>query len=297
MTDLAAHAVGYAAGVIMVGAVPARLLLRGWNGPADASAREGAIARLTVLTFGAALLLPVAALLALRAQAAQLVDEGEVLAWPHYLAALESGWGNVWRAQAVAAVFAVLAWMPARGRPFFGTRLAPLAALGVAVTFALAGHPRVVPSGIVLGVLTGALHFIGAGLWLGTLALLAATAWSGTEEGRGDRVKRIIVSFSPVALVGASITGLSGTLLAWQTVGAWSALLTTTYGRTLSLKLLLLTGVAALGAYNWRVLQPRLASGTVTYALRRSALIELGLGAALLAVTATLVTLPAPGIL
>jgi putative copper export protein len=60
-------------------------------------------------------------------------------------------------------------------------------------------------------------------------------------------------------------------------------------------KLCCLGGVAALGAYNWRVVQPKLEAGAGDDLLRRSAWTELALGAVLLIVTAVLVALPAPG--
>jgi len=159
----------------------------------------------------------------------------------------------------------------------------------------LTGHARAMFHGSVLGVLTGACHVIGAGLWLGTLVVLAFTAWIGPIDGRVGRVTRIITAFSPIALVGASLTALSGVVSAWQTVGSIHALTGTEYGRTLLVKLCCLGGVAALGAYNWRVVQPKLEHGAGDDLLRRSAWTELALGALLLIVTAVLVALPAPG--
>lgn len=299
MLDLsaAARALGFAGALVCIGAIPARTLLRrSWNAEGDIDALRAAQHRLTWLVFGASLLLPLAVLAALRAQALQLVDEGERLGATQYGLALASGWGTAWRAQAAAAALAVVAWLPRNGQPRLGPRLAPLAALAVAATLPLTGHFRVVPSGVLLGVLTGALHLIGGGLWLGTLAIIAAVGWSGAGEGRQGRVARLITSFSPLALTGAALTGLSGVVTAWQTVASFSALTGTPYGRTLLLKLSCLVGVAALGAYNWRVVQPRLAAGTGEGILRRSALTEITFGAILLVITALLVVLPAPGL-
>ena len=291
------RALGYAGALVCIGAIPVRTLLRrSWSDETDAEARTAAQQRLTHIAFAASLLLPLAALVALRSQALQLVDEGERLSGTQYGLALASGWGAAWRAQAAAAVLAVVAWLPRRGQPRLGPRLAPIAALAVAATLPLTGHFRVMPSGVLLGVLTGSLHLIGGGLWLGTLALVASVGWIGGAEGRGSRVARLITSFSPVALTGAAITGLSGVVTAWQTVGSIAAITGTPYGRTLLLKLGCLVGVAALGAYNWRVVQPRLAAGTGEGLLRRSALTELTLGAILLVITALLVVLPAPGL-
>jgi putative copper export protein len=291
------RAAGYSGALVCIGAVAARQLLRRtWAGEGDAPAREEAIRRLGLLAFGAALLTPIAVFASLRAQATQLLDEGETLTRAHYGVALASRWGAGLKAQGVAALFAVLAWVPWKGRPWLGARLTGLAAIGLAATFPLTGHARAIFHGSWLGVLSGAVHIIAAGLWLGTLAVLASVAWSGDAAGRGSRVTRVIGAFSVVALIGASCTGLSGLLTGWQTVGSFAALTGSDYGRVLLLKLGCLTGVAALGAFNWRVVQPRLEAGTGDGLLRRSAWAELGLGAVLLLVTAILVALPAPGL-
>jgi putative copper export protein len=52
--------------------------------------------------------------------------------------------------------------------------------------------------------------------------------------------------------------------------------------------------VAATGAYNWRVVLPRLRRGE-SAPIRRTATLETVVGLALLAVTAVLVSLAAPG--
>ncbi|HET7040398.1 MAG TPA: CopD family protein [Gemmatimonadales bacterium] len=299
MIDVAAlaRALGYAGALVVVGAVIARSLLRqSWHAEGDAAARSIAQHRLALLTFGATFLLLFAAAMALHHQALDLVDEGETLSAAQYRLALASAWAAGWKAQVAAALLALVAWLPGRTRPYFGARLAPLAALALAATFPLTGHFHALPIGRVWGVLLGALHLLGAGLWLGTLALLAAVGWSGDAEGRGSRVARLIARFSPRALTGAALLALTGVLTGWQTVGSFGALTATPYGRMLLIKLSFLVGVAALGAFNWRVVQPKLAAGTGEGILRRSALIELALGAGLLLATAILVALPAPGL-
>ena len=76
----------------------------------------------------------------------------------------------------------------------------------------------------------------------------------------------------------------------------------TPYGRTLALKLLLLGGVAAAGAFNWRRVRPALAGEGGGRTLRRSAALELALGALVVAwggvvgaAPAVLWALPTPG--
>lgn len=299
MIDLStfARALGYTGALVLVGGVVARSLIRRcWNAAEDEPARAVALHRLSLLVFGATFFLLVAAWGGLRHQAIDLVDEGETLGAAQYQLALASSWATGWKAQLVAALFALVAWFPARGRPRFGARLAPLAALGVAATFPLMGHFHALKIGTIAGVLLGALHLLGAGLWLGTLTLLVAVGWGGEAAGRGSRVARLILRFSPLALTGASIVALTGLLTGWQTVGSFGALLGTPYGRTLLIKLSFLIGVAGTGAFNWRVVQPKLAAGGGEQLLRRSAYIELAMGIGLLLATAILVALPAPGL-
>jgi putative copper export protein len=297
LTDILTRTFGYSGALLCIGAVVARALLhRSWRESIDAEALERATVRLTWVAFIGALFLPFASWISLTSQALQLVDEGEVLSGAQYTMALASTWADGWRAQAIAGALAILAWIPFRGRPFLGWRLTTVAAIALAATYPLTGHPRSVPVGALFGVLTQSLHVIGAGIWLGTLGVLTLVAWSGDEAGRGSRVQRVIAGFSPVALTGAGLLALSGTITGVQTVGSFGAILGSDYGRTLAIKLLLLGGVAAVGAYNWKVVQPKLATGSGEGLLRRSALAELGVGFLLLAVTALLVTLPAPGL-
>ena len=297
MIEALARASSFAGALVVIGAVPARALLRhAWRDPAHATAREAALPRLARCAFYASLLLPLAAAFALHFQARALVEEGETLGWAHYQLVLASDWAWVWKAQVVAGLLAVIAWVPWRGRPFVGPSLAPVAALVVAATMPLMGHPRVVPMGVMPGVLTSALHLLGAGVWLGTLTHLAVVAWVGPVEGRVGRVATLVNAFSPLALAGAACVGITGVVTAWQTVGGVAPLFSSVYGRTLLLKLGTMATILALGAYHWRVAQPRLARGEGDAVFRRSAYIELALGALLLIVTSVLVALPAPGL-
>lgn len=297
MIDTLARALSFMGALVCIGAVPARALIRhAWRDPALDPVREAAIRRLTRIAWAAAISLPVAALFSLHAQAAAMVDDGERLALIHYQVVLGSTWAGAWKAQLAVGLLTVVAWAPWRGRPFLGPNLAPLAALAIAATFPLMGHPRVVPAGAILGVLTTAFHILGASLWLGSLTLVTAVAWMGPPEGRTARVAAIIAGFSPLALAGAALAAFTGVVTAWQTVGGFAPLVQTIYGRTLLLKLGILAFIAALGAYNWRVARPRLDTGHGEAALHRSALAEVLLGVALLVATAFLVALPAPGL-
>ncbi|MDF1505448.1 CopD family protein, partial [Roseisolibacter sp. H3M3-2] len=110
----------------------------------------------------------------------------------------------------------------------------------------------------------------------------------------GATAGALLRAFSPVALACGSAVALTGLAAAWWHLGAVDALWGSAYGRTLLLKLALLGGVAALGAFNWRRGVPAATDPTGARRVRRAAAVELTLAAAALVVTAVLVALPTP---
>ena len=87
--------------------------------------------------------------------------------------------------------------------------------------------------------------------------------------------------------------------MSWRYLGAsladrLAALLGTPWGWALLAKLGLLGLVSAFGAWNWRVLLPRLGTAEAARSLQRSARVEILLGLLLLVATAILVALPMP---
>ena len=106
----------------------------------------------------------------------------------------------------------------------------------------------------------------------------------------------LVHAFHPVALTGAGVTVLAGTVLSLRYLrGDFAAIVTSEWGRTLLIKLALLGGVAGLGAWNSRVMRARLGSDESTLQMRKSAVIELVVATLLLGATAALVALPLPG--
>jgi copper transport protein len=143
-------------------------------------------------------------------------------------------------------------------------------------------------------------HMLAGGLWIGTLFVLVAVgipAVLRSEHARGRRdaaVAEMVNGFSPLALGAAATLATFGAVTAWRHLPAPDALWTTPYGRALCVKLALVAGVVALGAWNWRRVRPRLGTAPATAAIRRSAAAELAVAGAVLLVTAVLVSLPAP---
>ena len=145
-----------------------------------------------------------------------------------------------------------------------------------------------------------AVHILAASTWLGTLLVLALIGIRGVIRSssvgiqRAELVADLVNSFSPLALVAASIVAITGATTAWLHLKRLSALWTTSYGLALAVKLLLVLGVVTLGAWNWRRVKPSLGAEGSEETLRRSATMELTFGALVLIATSVLVTLPSP---
>jgi putative copper export protein/methionine-rich copper-binding protein CopC len=212
---------------------------------------------------------------------------------------LGTGWGLAWVLQAIATLGFVLGLFVARapyGRAA-GWMGAAAGAVLLSAVPALSGHAASVSRLNALAIVSDTVHVLGAGVWLGTLLAVLAVgipAALSAREGADGAVLTMVRAFSPLGLAGGAAVGLTGIINALFQVTALSDLWATGYGRALLIKLLLLMGVGALGWYNWRRVLPSLEADDGPQRLRRSARAELGLGAAVLLVTAVLVALPTP---
>ena len=111
----------------------------------------------------------------------------------------------------------------------------------------------------------------------------------------GDElVADLVNSFSPLALVAASIVAITGTTTAWLHLKRISALWTTSYGIALVIKLALVLIVVSFGAWNWRRVRPSLGGEGSELTIRKSATVELAFAALVLVATSVLVSLPSP---
>ncbi|MYD87682.1 MAG: hypothetical protein F4Y14_16745, partial [Acidobacteria bacterium] len=136
---------------------------------------------------------------------------------------------------------------------------------------------------------------IGAGAWIGALAALVAVVSGLARQPVGQGPTVVLAGrFSPLAVAAVGLIAVSGIVTTVIYVTAFADLWTTGYGRVLLLKVVFFLATGAIGAYNWRILLPRLGTGTGVRALLRSARIELTLAAAVLLATAVLVHLAIP---
>lgn len=187
----------------------------------------------------------------------------------------ETQFGLLWLGRA-ALLIAILALAPGRGRGAAGAIAA--CAGTVLVLTAAAGHAGASGSPFQLG--ADAVHLLAAGAWLGGLVPFAGAM-------RRPDAAAIARCFSDLGTVCVCLVLLTGGANFWFMVGNGAALTGTSYGRLLLLKLVLVAVLVMVAAANRFVLAPRAAVA----ALRRNALIETALGAAIVAIVAVLGTM------
>jgi copper transport protein len=206
--------------------------------------------------------------------------------------------GTPWGAGFLLAVVSVIALSAAfaRGR-HASWGAAGIGGVGLALATALSGHAAASGQWTAIAILSDAVHIVAAGGWLGALLFVVVAGVPATAAlaplGRGLAVRGMVDVFSPMALAFASVLAVTGVIAAVLRLGTWSALTGSDYGRLLLLKIGGLVLVLIVGAYNWLRLRPAL-DGDRVRTLRRTAVAELALGLAVLAVTAWLVATPPP---
>lgn len=235
-------------------------------------------------------------------QSRTLLDVDEPMSAEFLRAVLVSAWGHGWLRQAAMGLLATIAFASAVRGSRFGWMVASAASGGLGFTLGMTGHAITEIAGPG-GALLDAAHVWAGGLWLGGLAVMMVAglgACRGVDSARRAPLLRAVVAdFSRRALLLAPLTIALGVWLAARYLG-WSwplHLLESGYGLALGVKLAALIGVAVLGGYNWRVVQPALArpGEQGESRLRRAGWLEILFGILVLAATAVLVALPIPG--
>ena len=178
--------------------------------------------------------------------------------------------------------------------------------LSILVAQAWMGHSAT-GEGLALAyqVLADGLHLLASGIWLGSLpVLLLFLAWvERADDPQADVIAAEATRrFSVLALASMSLLILSGLANAWQLVGTLPALVGTTYGRLLLLKVSLLLPLLAIAALNLLREKPRLLQSVIepgrldtrhsTRRLRRNVSGEIILGGMILLIVGALGVLP-----
>lgn len=207
-------------------------------------------------------------------------------------------WGWGWLLQLAGTIVVLVGLLAVRTREHVGWWIMVPGAVALALTPGLSGHAVATPGVTVLAVMADGLHVLGAGGWLGSLLLVLVVglpvALRRPAGQRADSVAALINAFSPTALFFAGVVVSTGLFAAWVHLGSVPALWQSAYGRTLLVKLAVLSVVFGTGAYNWLKVRPALGDEVAAHRLRRSAGLEVAVGIIVLAVTAVLVATPPP---
>ena len=208
----------------------------------------------------------------------------------------ETTFGRVWLLRlALAIAFAVVLFAPRRSQRARSLLMIPLViAAGYLCALAWSGH-----AGAAAGpqryihLPSDVLHLLAAGAWLGALPALVRLLGSAP---RIDEAAQAVRRFSTLGLVAVGVLVMSGAVNAWFLVGDADALIATTYGRLLLVKLAVFTEMIALAAVNRMLLTPRLVAGNgeALRLLRRNAIVETAMGIVVVSIVAVLgITIPA----
>jgi putative copper export protein len=142
-------------------------------------------------------------------------------------------------------------------------------------------------------------HRAAGGVWIGSLFMLVAIGMplvlrsTLPPEARGRLAARMVHGFSPLALVAAMVLVGFGVITAAQHLPWPAALWTTPYGRTLMIKLAVVSVVFGFGAFHF-FKRAKLGGVEAAGRLHRSAATELAVATVVLLITAVLVSLPTP---
>ena len=176
----------------------------------------------------------------------------------------------------------------------FERRALLLGAFGISVGFAsglsLSGHSAVEPNAWWLSQLADYAHLLAASLWAGGLVVLALVVWPLAPALR----RTAFLRFSRLATVLVGVLVVAGTYLSILRLPTVSDLWTSSYGRTLLIKLAIVCVALCWGALHHFVVRPRLERGETPGGLRRSLLGESTIAVAVLLVAAVLVNSAPP---
>ena len=133
--------------------------------------------------------------------------------------------------------------------------------LATALPYSLNSHAAAQTVGRPLAIAVDWLHLLGAGVWVGGLLLLVAGLVQVRDLPLVQRrvvYAAVIPRFSTLAIGSVIILIVTGFYASWLEVGNLTALVHTSYGQTLIVKLILILPLLALGAWNLLVLGPRM---------------------------------------
>jgi putative copper resistance protein D len=166
------------------------------------------------------------------------------------------------------------------------------------VTLAWAGHGA---SGIhhhALHLGADILHLLIGSVWpigLIPLGLFLRHTRAPAQVSPENSAVKVLLRFSQASVIAVLLITATGLINGWLMIGNWTALVTTTYGVLLSVKVLAVVLMVALGAYNRLYLLPRTQEGAPIFrSLRRTILLESCLALVVLLIVGMMGMTPPP---
>ncbi len=216
------------------------------------------------------LLLATLGALIVQTAAATNVSHAETLGAPLLEVVLTTRYGRIWLVWlALVVLLAVLLALASR-RPVVRTAMrwrswgwwwlgTVLTGLVLLVT-GLVSHAAATPQLVVVSLAADWLHLAATALWIGglfQLLLVFPVALKPLPPPlRLRALAAAVPRFSGLAVVCVAVLAVTGAYQLWLHVGSIEALFTTVYGVTLSMKLVLILPLLALGAFNLLVTRP-----------------------------------------
>jgi len=195
----------------------------------------------------------------------------------------QTQFGRVWLGRAiVGVVLGVALSFVARRKTVLPSRPALLNCLVISgcllISLAWAGHAAAGVHHHALHLLADALHLLIGSIWPMGLIPLACFLWRIDRRNQilpADQDIRVLQRFSHISLLAVLILLVTGFINGWLMLGSWKALVTTTYGRLLLGKVLVVGIMICLGAVNRLCLLPRIRDAPLMFqALRRVIIVE-----------------------
>lgn len=159
----------------------------------------------------------------------------------------------------------------------------------LAYTYSALGHP-LTTNPVWLSVPVDMLHLLGMAAWIGGLVVLVRAVLPRNEP---DELRAVLPTFSRVAFCSVLVLAVTGGYETWRGIGTIHAVFSTTYGLLVITKVVLFTGLIALGNVSRVAVGRRLGTTSERPELvRRGVLVEIALAIGVLVATSVLVAEP-----
>jgi copper transport protein len=213
----------------------------------------------------------------------------------------DTNYGHIWMIRLVLLVVLGLVlsrrllWDSRDGGQFW--RLGGVMGVLTLVPFALISHAAAQPNGRPAAITADWLHLLATSAWVGGLLALAVSLDLPARDIAAAQRRALYPTPTPrfhtLAIASVIVLAVTGFYASWLQIGNLAALLETSYGKTLLVKLGLLIPLLLLGAVNLRIIGPRLQRNAKNGThFGRTVTAEAILGIAVLVVVGLLTSLP-----